>query len=48
MLGDKILDLPQELLILGAAVKSGMVEALRENTTCNALAEKLTLNPRAV
>jgi len=48
MLGDKIMALPQELLILGAAVKSGMVEALRQNTTCDDLAEELTLNPRAV
>ena len=48
MLDDKIMVLPQELLILGAAVKTGMVEALRKSTTCAALAEELTLNPRAV
>ena len=48
MLGDKIMVLPRELLILGAAVKCGMVEALRKTTTCNDLAEELTLNPRAV
>lgn len=45
---DKILALPQELLILGAAVKTGMVEALRDSTTCAILAEELNLNPRAV
>lgn len=45
---DKIMVLPQELLILGAAVKTGMVEALRKSTTCASLAEELTLNPRAV
>jgi len=48
MLGDKIMALPQELLILGAAVKSGMVEALRKSTTCDDLAAELALNPRAV
>jgi len=48
MLGDKIMALPQELLILGAAVKSGMVEALRKSTTCDDLSKELTLNPRAV
>ncbi|MDR3583894.1 MAG: methyltransferase [Desulfosporosinus sp.] len=45
---DKLIALPQELLILGAAVKTGMVEALRQDTTCASLAEKLNLNPRAV
>ena len=45
---DKILVLPHELLILGAAVKTGMVEALRQNTTCASLAEELNLNARAV
>ncbi|TGE31000.1 class I SAM-dependent methyltransferase [Desulfosporosinus sp. Sb-LF] len=45
---DKILALPQELLILGAAVKTGMVEALRRNTTYAGLTEELSLNPRAV
>jgi len=48
MLGEKIMVLPQELLILGAAVKSGMVEALRKRTTCKDLAKELSLNPRAV
>jgi len=48
MLSDKIMALPQELLILGAAVKSGMVEALRKSTTCDDLAKELTLSPRAV
>ena len=48
MLDDKILAIPQELLILGAAVKTGMVEALRKTTTCTSLAEELTLAPRAV
>jgi len=36
MLGDKIMALPHELLILGAAVKTGLVEALRKSTTCDA------------
>ncbi|SPF43708.1 O-methyltransferase family protein [Candidatus Desulfosporosinus infrequens] len=45
---DKIMALPQELLILGAAVKTGMVEALRQYTTYTTLVEKLNLNPRAV
>lgn len=45
---DKIMALPQELLILGAAVKTGMVEALRQDTTWTSLAEELNLNPRAV
>jgi Cyclopropane fatty acid synthase and related methyltransferases len=45
---DKIMLLPQELLILGAAVKTGIVEALLKSTTCVSLAEELTLNPRAV
>ncbi|CAA7602577.1 SAM-dependent O-methyltransferase class II-type profile [Acididesulfobacillus acetoxydans] len=48
MPNDKIMTIPQELLILGAAVKTGIVEALRTNTTYTALAEKLNLNPRAV
>lgn len=48
MKDDKIMALPQELLILGAAMKTGIIEALRENTTCANLAEDLTLNPRAV
>jgi len=48
MFDDKIMTLPQELLILGSAVKTGIVEALRTSTTCADLAEKLTLNPRAV
>jgi len=48
MLDDKIMALPQELLILGAAVKTGMVDALRKSTTCAGLSEELTLNPRAV
>ena len=34
MKDDKIMALPQELLILGAAMKTGIIEALRENTTC--------------
>ncbi|WP_407305605.1 methyltransferase [Desulfosporosinus sp. SB140] len=45
---DKIMALPQELLILGAAVKTGMVEALRQSTTYSTLAKELNLNPRAV
>jgi len=48
MLDDKLMTLPRELLILGAAVKSGMVEALRECTTCDDLSKELALNPRAV
>jgi len=48
MLGDKIMAIPQELLILGAAVKSGILETLRKNTTCEDLAKELSLNPRAV
>ena len=48
MLDDKIMALPQKLLILGAAVKTGMVDALRKSTTCAGLSEELTLNPRAV
>jgi predicted transcriptional regulator len=40
--------IPQELLMLGAAVKTGMVEALRKSTTCDDLAQELALNPRAV
>ncbi|EGW35897.1 methyltransferase [Desulfosporosinus sp. OT] len=45
---EKIMALPQELLLIGAAVKTGMVEALRQDTTCAGLAEKLNLNARAV
>lgn len=45
---DKIMAVPQELLILGAAVKTGIIEALRESTTSTALAGNLNLNPRAV
>ncbi|MDR3541601.1 MAG: methyltransferase [Desulfosporosinus sp.] len=45
---DKIMALPQELLILGAAVKTGMIEALRQDTTATSLAAELNLNPRAV
>lgn len=48
MLNESIMAIPQELLILGAAVKTGMIEALRKSTTCKELAEELTLNPRAV
>ncbi|MDQ7095330.1 methyltransferase [Desulfosporosinus sp. PR] len=48
MAENKLMALPQELLILGAAVKTGMVEALRRNTTSSALAKELNLNPRAV
>lgn len=48
MPNEKLMALPHELLILGAAVKTGMVEALRQNTTSTALTEKLNLNPRAV
>ncbi|KLU61128.1 O-methyltransferase [Peptococcaceae bacterium CEB3] len=48
MPNDKIMNMPQELLILGAAVKTGMIDALRTNTTCTALAEELNLNLRAV
>ncbi|EGW35921.1 hypothetical protein [Desulfosporosinus sp. OT] len=44
----KIMALPQELLIIGAVVKTGMVEALRQDTTCATLAEELNLNSRAV
>lgn len=33
MLDDKIMDIPQELLILGAAVKTGIIEAMRKKTT---------------
>ena len=40
--------IPQELLILGAAVKTGMLEALRNSTTCDDLAKELILDPRAV
>ncbi|MDP4161084.1 MAG: methyltransferase [Bacillota bacterium] len=45
---DKIMALPQELLILGAAVKTGIVEALLKSTTYTSLSEELNLNPRAV
>ncbi len=48
MLDNKLMVLPQELLILGAAVKTGIVEALRQSTTCTDLATDLSLNPRAV
>lgn len=48
MLDDKIMVLPRELLILGAAVKSGMIEALRKTTNYDDLAKELALNPRAV
>ena len=48
MLGEKIMTIPQELLILGAAVKIGMLEAMRKSTTCEDLVKELTLNPRAV
>lgn len=48
MLDEKIMAIPQELLILGAAVKSGILEALRKETTYDGLAEELALNPRAV
>lgn len=48
MLDDKMMALPHELLILGAAVKTGMVEALRKNTTYANLTEELNLNSRAV
>ena len=48
MLDDKLMVLPQELLILGAAVKTGMLEALRKSITCEVLSEQLGLNPRAV
>lgn len=40
--------IPQELLILGAAVKTGMLEALRNSTTYDDLAKELILDPRAV
>lgn len=45
---NKLMAVPQELLILGAAVKTGIIEALRKSTTCADLAEKLTLDSRAV
>lgn len=45
---NKIMAIPQELLILGAAVKTGMIEALRQSTTCSGLAQELSLDPRAV
>ncbi|AFM39335.1 methylase involved in ubiquinone/menaquinone biosynthesis [Desulfosporosinus acidiphilus SJ4] len=45
---DKIMVLPQELLILGAAVKTGMIEALRQETTYTALTKSLNLDSRAV
>lgn len=45
---EKIMTLPHELLILGAAVKTGIIEALRQKTTCAGLTEELNLNPRAV
>ena len=51
MLNEKIMDLPQELLILGAAVKTGIIDALAKNTngvTYPDLANELALNPRAV
>ncbi|MDA8440960.1 MAG: methyltransferase [Peptococcaceae bacterium] len=48
MPNEKLMTLPQDLLILGAAVKTGMVESLRESITGNALAQKLALDPRAV
>jgi len=48
MPNDKIMVLPQELLLLGAAVKTGMVEALRQETTCTRLAEELNLDSRAL
>ncbi|MHB1128378.1 MAG: methyltransferase [Bacillota bacterium] len=48
MPSDKIMALPQELLILGAAVKTGIVETLRKSTTCTDLAKELNLDPRSV
>ncbi|MHB1418411.1 MAG: methyltransferase, partial [Bacillota bacterium] len=48
MPSDKIMSIPQDLLILGAAVKTGIVEALRKSTTCTDVARELDLNPRAV
>ena len=45
---NNLMALPQELLILGAAVKTGMVESLRQNTTCSELSKKFNLNFRAV
>ena len=48
MLDEKIMAVPQELLILGAAVKTGIIHALCETTTYNDLTSKLSLNPRAV
>jgi SAM-dependent methyltransferase len=48
MLDEKIMAVPQELLILGAAVKTGIINALCETTTYIDLTNQLSLNPRAV
>ena len=48
MQDEKMMAIPQELLILGAAVKTGIIEALREKTTYTGLANELYLNRRAV
>lgn len=48
MANDKIMNVPQELLILGAAVKTGIIEALRNSTTYADIAKELSLNSRAV
>jgi len=48
MLDEKIMAVPQELLILGAAVKTGIINFLCETTTYNDLTNNLSLNPRAV
>lgn len=48
MPNDNLMVLPQELLLLGAAVKTGMVEALRQETTCSKLAAELSLDARAL
>lgn len=45
---DKLMAMPQELLILGAAVKAGIIEALHTDTTYADLTQKLNLNTRAV
>ena len=49
MPGDSLLDIPRELLILGAAVESGMIKALSEKAMEDwELALKLGANTRAV
>lgn len=49
MPNESVLNVPQELLILGAAVKTGMIEALRNNTmTVDELAQEIKADLRAV